>query len=62
MAWYIRKAIKLGPFRVNLAKSGVGVSLGVKGARVGIDALKRLYVHLGRSGLYFRKVFSKENR
>ena len=59
MGFYIRKAIKLGPIRVNLSKSGVGVSVGTKGVRVGVDSLRRLYVHLGRSGLYFRKVFKR---
>lgn len=31
-----RKSIKMGPVRLNLSKSGVGASIGVKGARVGI--------------------------
>ena len=28
-----RKSIKLGPMRINLSKSGIGWSVGVKGAR-----------------------------
>ncbi|MGO9102221.1 MAG: DUF4236 domain-containing protein [Mycobacterium sp.] len=35
MAFYIRKAVKAGPFRFNLSKSGIGVSTGVPGFRVG---------------------------
>ena len=55
MAFYIRKAFRLGPLRLNLSKRGVGVSAGVKGARVGVDATGREYVHAGRYGLYYRK-------
>src|SRR5437764_3769725 len=33
MGFSFRKSIKFGAFRLNLSKSGVGVSTGVKGAR-----------------------------
>ena len=37
MGFRFRKSIKLGGgFRLNLSKSGFGISGGVKGARVGI--------------------------
>jgi Protein of unknown function (DUF4236) len=32
---YIRKSVRAGPFRFNLSKSGVGVSAGVPGFRIG---------------------------
>ena len=32
------KRIKLGPVRINLSKSGVGLSTGVKGFRVGVNS------------------------
>jgi hypothetical protein len=35
MGWSYRKSVNLGPFRVNLSKSGVGYSLGGKDFRVG---------------------------
>lgn len=38
MAWSFRKSINLGPFRVNVGKSGVGYSVGGKGFRVGRKA------------------------
>ena len=57
MGFYIRKSFKLGPLRFNLSKSGVGMSAGVKGARAGVDATGKPYVHTGRGGFYFRKVF-----
>ena len=54
MGFYIRKAIKVGPFRFNLSKSGIGVSAGIKGLRLGVGP-RGNYVHMGRGGLYFRK-------
>lgn len=54
MGWYLRKSVKVGPFlRLNLSKSGVGASVGVKGARVGSGPGGN-YVHLGRNGIYYR--------
>ncbi|HUD45328.1 MAG TPA: DUF4236 domain-containing protein [Candidatus Baltobacteraceae bacterium] len=53
MGFYIRKSISVGPFRFNLSKSGVGLSTGVKGFRVGTGP-RGNYVHMGRGGLYFR--------
>ena len=57
MGFYIRKYIKVGPFRFNLSKSGVGVSAGVKGLRLGTGP-RGNYVHLGRYGLYYRATLS----
>ena len=34
MGFRFKKSIKAGPFRVNLSKSGIGYSVGVKGFRV----------------------------
>ncbi|RAH36509.1 DUF4236 domain-containing protein [Halomonas sp. SL1] len=59
MGLYIRKALRVGPFRFNLSKSGVGVSAGVKGFRVGTGP-RGNYVHMGRGGLYYRHTFSKK--
>jgi hypothetical protein len=55
MGFYFRKSFKLGPVRFNLSKSGVGLSAGVKGARVGVDAKGKKYIHVGRSGIYYRQ-------
>jgi hypothetical protein len=55
VAWYLRKALRLGPLRLNLSRSGVGVSAGVKGLRVGVGAKGRRYLAGGRGGLYFRQ-------
>lgn len=54
MGFYIRKSFRAGPVRLNLSKSGFGLSGGVKGARVGLGPAGS-YVHAGRHGLYYRK-------
>ena len=53
MGFYIRKSISVGPFRFNLSNSGVGLSAGVKGFRIG-SGPRGNYVHIGRGGLYYR--------
>ena len=54
MPFYLRKGINFGPLRVNLSKRGVGLSVGGKGMRAGVDAQGRRYTHAGRNGLYYR--------
>lgn len=53
MGLYIRKSISLGPFRFNLSKAGVGVSVGIPGFRVGTSP-RGNYVHMGAGGIYYR--------
>ncbi len=60
MGFYIRKAINVGPFRFNLSKSGVGISAGVKGLRLGTGP-RGNYIHMGRGGLYYRKTLPPGN-
>ena len=55
MGFYLRKSFRAGPLRFNLSKSGIGVSAGVTGARLGMSSTGRAYVHGGRGGLYYRK-------
>ena len=59
MPFYLRKSIKFGPLRINFSKSGLGASAGVTGLRVGTGSKGR-YLHAGRGGLYFRRVFSSK--
>ena len=59
MGFFLRKSLKVGPVRLNLSKSGVGVSAGVKGARVGVRPDGRAYTHAGRFGLYHREELGK---
>ena len=53
MPFYIRKSVSAGPFRFNFSKGGVGLSVGVRGLRVGTGP-RGHYIHAGRGGLYYR--------
>lgn len=58
MGFHLRKSFKCGPFRFNLSNSGVGVSVGVPGARIGVDSKGRTYVGGGKGMFRYRKVLS----
>jgi len=53
MGFYVRKSVRAGPFRFNLSKSGVGVSAGVPGFRVGTGP-RGNYIRAGKGGVYYR--------
>ncbi len=53
MGFYVRKSLKAGPFRFNLSKSGLGISTGVPGFRVG-SSPRGNYVRMGTRGVYYR--------
>jgi len=55
MGWSYRRAINLGPFRVNLSKNGVGYSIGGGGFRTGVNAQGRRYsrVSIPGTGIYY---------
>jgi len=53
MGFYLRKSVRVGALRFNLSKSGIGVSAGIPGFRVGTGP-RGNYVHVGRGGLYYR--------
>ena len=55
MGWFLRKSFRVGPLRFNLSKRGIGASVGVKGARLGVDATGKPYAAGGRYGFYFRE-------
>jgi len=57
MGLYIRKSVRVGPFRFNLSKSGIGVSAGIKGLRVGTGP-RGNYIHMGRGGFHYRQTLS----
>lgn len=54
MGFSFRKSLKIGPVRLNVSKSGVGVSAGVKGARIGVNAKGKAYGSVGANGLTYR--------
>lgn len=61
MSFYIRKSVKVGPFRLNLSKSGIGLSAGIKGLRIGTGP-RGNYIHAGRHGVYYRKMLNGGRR
>lgn len=61
MGWYLRKSVKMGPVRWNLSRSGIGMSVGVRGLRVGTGP-RGAYVAGGRGGLYFRQHLGSSRR
>ena len=54
MGFSFRKSIRFGPLRLNLSKSGVGLSAGVKGARVSRGP-RGTYLNVGAGGVQYRK-------
>ncbi|MCC5940443.1 MAG: DUF4236 domain-containing protein [Balneolaceae bacterium] len=61
MAFFIRKAFRSGPLRLNLSKGGLGLSVGITGARLGVNR-RGTYVYGGRHGLYYRKQLGSKSR
>lgn len=61
MPFYLRKSVRVGPLRFNLSKSGIGVSSGIPGLRIGTGP-RGTYVHMGRGGLYYRQTLSSPTR
>jgi hypothetical protein len=50
MGFYYRKSVNLGPFRVNLSKSGMGYSVGGRGFRVGTTPRGKKYTSFSIPG------------
>lgn len=48
---------KIGPFKINASSSGIGFSLGVKGARLNFSP-RGTFVNIGANGIYYRKKIS----
>ncbi|MDV7288429.1 DUF4236 domain-containing protein, partial [Mycolicibacterium fortuitum] len=53
VGFYVRKSLKAGPFRFNLSNSGLGVSVGVPGFRVGTGP-RGNYVRMGHAGVFYQ--------
>ena len=58
MGFFIRKSKNLGLLKLNLSKSGLGFSIGVKGCRLSFNK-KGIQLNAGRKGLYYRKSISR---
>lgn len=63
MGFRFRKSIGLGGgTRMNLSKSGIGVSAGVKGARASVNTSGRKQVSVGRGGMRYVKAIGGGRR
>lgn len=60
MSFYLRKSVKVGPLRVNLSKSGLGVSTGIPGFRVG-HGPRGSYVRMGAGGIFYQSTLRARN-
>jgi hypothetical protein len=60
MGWIFRRAINIGPFRINLSKSGVGGSFGAGPFRIGRSASGRGYTstRIPGTGISYRTTSS----
>jgi hypothetical protein len=57
MGFYYRQSVNLGPFRVNIGKSGLGYSVGGRGFRVGKSSRGRKFTSFSipGTGVGYRK-------
>ncbi len=62
MGWSYRKSVNLGPFRVNLSKSGIGYSVGGAGFRTGVTARGRNYRSVSVKGTGLRYYSSGKSK
>src|ERR1039457_3376737 len=58
MGYFFRKSLSFGPIRLNLSKSGVGASIGVRGARLTMRPRGPTYITVGSHGFYYREALS----
>src|SRR5712691_5902244 len=58
MGFFFRRSTSVGPFRLNLSRSGIGASVGVKGARLTLTPRGTTYVTVGSHGFYYRETLS----
>lgn len=58
MSFYLGKTVKAGPFRVSLSRSGIGMSTGVPGLRVGAGP-RGSYIRVGAHGAYYQRTLSQ---
>lgn len=61
MGFYLRRSISFGGIRFNFSKSGIGVSVGFKGFRIG-SGPRGNYIHMGANGLYYRASLGNNKR
>ena len=61
MGLFFKKSKNFGLFKLNMSKSGIGVSLGVKGLRLSAGP-RGVYLNASKDGIYYRKKLNKKSR
>lgn len=61
MGFFIRKSKRVGAFRLNFSRSGIGISSGIPGLRLG-SGPRGNYVHVGKGGVYYRKTVTPKGK
>src|SRR5581483_5213963 len=61
MGFFFRRSTNIGPFRLNFSKSGIGASVGVKGARLTMTPRGTTYITVGTHGFYYRETVSSHH-
>src|SRR5580658_9908479 len=59
MGFFFRRSTRVGPFRLNFSRAGIGASVGVKGARLTMTPRGTTYVTVGSHGFYYRETLSR---
>jgi hypothetical protein len=59
--FYFRRSVKAGPFRFNFSRGGVGVSVGVRGLRLGTGP-RGHYISAGAGGFYYRALIGNAGK
>src|ERR1017187_8010345 len=59
VGYFFRRSARIGPFRLNFSKSGIGASVGVKGARLTMTPRGTTYVTVGSHGYYYRETLPR---
>jgi Protein of unknown function (DUF4236) len=59
MGLYLKRRVGVGPFALNISKSGLGISTGFRGFRAGLSAHRGLYTsaNVPGTGIYFRRYY-----
>jgi len=55
MRWSVSEGWAFGPFKCTVSKTGVSLSVGVPGARVGINSSGRANIRVGKKGFAYTK-------
>ena len=64
MGWSYRKSLRMGPFRLNFSKKGVGHSVGGRGARYtrSADGRRHMTLRIPGTGLSWRRSLKSSSR